>query len=83
MTIFEGFDMGDVVEVRVVGYTVGPGQSAQLVAVELEVYRSSVDEPETVAMDFEGEGPTLAQVEAVARAINRLRGGRGGEATSP
>ncbi len=80
MSFFEGFDLGTVVEVRVRSYTLGPGSSAQLVALGLEVQRQGSAEPELVEIDFEDEGPTLATAQAVVVTLNRRLQERRGEA---
>ena len=67
----EGFPLGGVVEVRVRSYTVGPGKSAQLVAIELEVWRDLAVEPEPVEVTFERVGPSLATAQAVVASLNR------------
>lgn len=82
MSMFEGFDLGDIAEIHIRSYTVAAGGSAQLVAIELDVYHVGTDEPEVLAVDYHGDGPTLAGAQATVRTINRLLGGRGG-ATSP
>jgi hypothetical protein len=81
MSLFEGFDLGDVVEIRIRSFTVAAGGSAQLVAIELDVYHADIDEPEVLAVDYHGDGPTLAGAQATVRTINRLLGGRGGAAS--
>ena len=72
MSSFGGFDLTGVVEVRIRSYTVGPGGTAQLVALGLEVQRVGAAGPELVEIDFEEDGPTLATAEAVVVALNRL-----------
>ena len=80
MSVFEGFDLSGVVEVGIRSYTVGPGASAQLEALGLEVWRAGAAGPELVEVAFEGAGPTLATAEAVVAALNRrLRERRGEE----
>jgi hypothetical protein len=64
-SFFEGFDLGNAREVRIRSYTLGPGRSAQLVGLGLEVEREDSKEPDLVDIDFEGEGPTLATAQAV------------------
>lgn len=74
MSSFRGFNLSGVVEVRIRSYTVGPGGTAQLVALGLEVQRVGAAGPELVEIDFEEHGPTLATAEAVVVALNgRLR----------
>lgn len=81
MSSFGGFDLSGVVEVRIRSYTVGPGDTAQLDAVGLEVWREGSGEPELVDVDFVEAGPTLATAQAVVAALNRrLQERRGGEA---
>jgi hypothetical protein len=66
--------------VRIRSYTLGPGGSAQLIALGLEVEREDSWEPDQVEVDFEGEGPTLATAQPVVARLNRrLRERRGEE----
>ena len=75
---FGGFDLGDVIELRIRSYTLGPGRSAQLVAIGLELDRDGSATPELVEIDFEAEGPTLAAAQALVTTVNRrLREKRG------
>lgn len=69
--LFEGFDMGRVVRLRIRSYTVGGGGRAQLTAVELEVWFDGADEPEIRSLDYGDAGPSLAAVEALVAAVNR------------
>jgi hypothetical protein len=70
-SFFEGFDLGSARQVRIRSYTVGPGTSAQLVALGLEVEREGSSEPDLVEVEFEDAGPTLATAQAVVAAVNR------------
>ena len=80
--MFEGFDFGDVIEIRIRSYTAAAGGSAQLVAIELDVYHANVDEPEVQAVDYHGDGPTW---QALRPQCGRSTGCSvgGGEAASP
>lgn len=68
---FEGFDLGSAREVRIRSYTVGPGRSAQLVSVVLELWLTDTPEPELVEVDYGGDGPALGAVQALVAALNR------------
>lgn len=68
---FERFDLGAAREVRIRPYKVGAGQSAQVIALTIEVWRDNSPEPEVVEVDYGDEGPTLAAVQAVMVALNR------------
>ncbi len=78
-SFFEGFDLGNVREVRIRSYTVGPGRSAQLLSLGLEVEREDSPEPDLVEVDFEEEGPTLATAQVVVARFNRRLRERRGE----
>ena len=78
MSGFGGFDLSGVAEVRIRSYTVGPGGSAELQAVGLEVQRVG-GEMELVEITFDA-GPTLASAQALVAALNRrLKELRSGE----
>jgi uncharacterized protein YcbX len=74
-----GFDVSRALEVRIRSYTLGPGRSAQLVAIGLEVEREDSAEPDQVEIDFEDEGPTLATAQALVATLNRRLRERRGE----
>jgi FMN-dependent NADH-azoreductase len=76
---FGGFDLGNVRELRIRSYTVGAGQSAQLTALVIEVWRENSPEPELVEVDYGDEGPPLAAVQVMVRAVNRQQRVRRGE----
>lgn len=58
----------------------GAGQSAQLTALVMEVWRDNSPEPELHEIDYGDDGPPLAAVQATVRAVNRqLRVRRGEE----
>ena len=72
MADFAGFDVSGVERIEVRSYTIGPGRSAELVAITLDVYRRGANAPEVVEVEFPpSKGPTLAQMEALVRAVNR------------
>lgn len=71
MSGFGGFDLTGVVEVHIRSYTLGPGNTAQLDAIGLEVWRAGSAEPELVDVGFEEAGPTLATAQALIAALNR------------
>ena len=79
----EGFDLGRVREVRIRSFTVGPGQSAQVIALVIEIWVEGSPEPELVEVDYGDEGPAVASVQAVMRNVNRQLRERRGEAPSP
>lgn len=79
MTSFEGFDLGNVRELRIHSFTVGAGQSAQLTGLVMEVWRENSPEPELFEVDYADDGPSLAAVQAMVRAVNRRQRGRRGE----
>lgn len=76
-SFFEGFDLGSAREVRIRSYTLGPGSSAQLIGLGLEVEREGSLEPDLVEVDFEDDGPTLATAQAVVARLNRRLRERG------
>lgn len=58
----------------------GPGRSAQLVSVVLELWLADAPEPELVEMDYGDDGPALGAVQALVAALNRrLRERQDGE----
>lgn len=81
MSFFQGFDLSGVAEIRIRSYTVGPGNTAELHGLGLEVWRAGWTEPELVDVVFEDEaGPTLATAQAVVTLLNRrLRERQDGE----
>lgn len=78
MSQFLGFDLGDVVRVRIRSYTLGPGGSAQLTSVGLEVEQSDGPTYE-IEVEFGSDGPTLAQARVLVATLNRRLEERRGE----
>ncbi|MDP8961147.1 MAG: hypothetical protein M3N32_05975 [Actinomycetota bacterium] len=79
-SFFEGFDLGKAREVRIRSYTVGPGRSAQLTMIELEVWLENAPDPQVVEVDYGDDGPAVAAVQAMVVKLNRqLQKRRGGE----
>ena len=79
MSLFEGFDLGNVERVEIDSYTVGAGGHAQWSAMTLAVYRRGSDEPESMEVEFGVDGmaaPTLARlIEVLNERLSRRRPG--------
>lgn len=78
MSQFLGFDLGDVLHVRIRSYTIGPGGSAQLTGLGLELEQSDGPTYE-IEVEFGRDGPTLAQARALIATLNRRLEERRGE----
>jgi hypothetical protein len=68
---FGGFDLGSVREIRIRSYTVGPGGSAQLASVELELWHFGAEEPQLVEVDYGDDGPALRTLQRLVATLNR------------